>query len=179
VTKLRQGSPLQLAVLLVAVLSASACSSLPFKQQQPPDADQDGIADATDACPTTVSGSPVDADGCSLFRGSIHAVDFEPGDHQLNSASRDSLASLVALLNTHPEVVLQLEGHTDNRGAARDNLELSKRRVMSVVKYLVANGIDGERLKPYGIGENRPIMSNATASGRSENRRIEMSVVTQ
>ena len=166
------GSNLLMSIML------GACTALPLNRSVP-DGDNDSVADALDGCPNTVPGSPVDENGCSLFRGAIQSVDFKPGDHRLDSASRDSLANLVKMLNTYPEVVLQLEGHTDNRGEARENLALSKRRVMSVVKYLVANGIDGNRLKPFGIGENRPVMSNATAAGRSENRRIEMSVVTQ
>lgn len=165
-------------VLIATTVFISACNSLP-SQQSRLDGDNDKVADIDDACPDSQALEPVDADGCSLFRGSIKAVDFGPGDHRLNSDSRTSLAELVALLNTHPEVVLRLEGHTDNRGAARENLALSKRRVMSVVRYLVANGIDGNRLKPFGFGENRPIMTNASKEGRAENRRIDMSVVTQ
>jgi len=165
-------------VFIAATVFVSACNSLPARQSTL-DGDNDNVADIVDACPDTQALDLVDAEGCSLFRGSIKAVDFKPGDHRLNSDSRTSLAELVTLLNTHPEVVLKLEGHTDNRGAARENLALSKRRVMSVVRYLVANGIDGNRLKPYGFGENRPIMTNASIEGRAENRRIDMSVVTQ
>lgn len=170
--------PVSTALLIAVTLLISACNSLPSRQLLV-DSDNDKIADLIDICPGTNPNVPVGVDGCSLFSGSIDAVDFDPGDHQLNSGSRISLATLVELLNTHPDVVLQLEGHTDNRGAARDNLALSKRRVMSVVKYMVANGIDGNRLKPLGFGENRPVMTNASAQGRAENRRIEMSVVTR
>lgn len=164
--------------VLITVVFITACSSMPSRWTVE-DKDNDRVADTVDACLQTPPGSPVDEDGCSLFRGSIESVAFEPGKHQLNSESRASLTDLVALLNAHPEVVLRLEGHTDNRGAARQNLALSKRRVMAVIRFLVANGIDGNRLKPFGYGENRPIKSNATPEGRSENRRIEMSVVTQ
>lgn len=143
------------------------------------DKDNDTVTDALDECPMTVPGSPVDLAGCSLFRGKIEAVEFGPGDHRLNASSRESLANLVTLINAHPQVVLQLGGHTDNRGSARENLALSKRRVMSVVRYLVANGVAAERLKPTGYGESRPVVSNATESGRAQNRRIEMSVFTQ
>lgn len=166
------------AAWLTVMMVLSACNSMPSRFVVL-DNDKDGIADAVDACLRTALGNPVDENGCALFRGSIEAVAFEPGNHQLDSTSRSSLAELVAMLNEHPEVVLQLEGHTDNRGPAKANLALSKRRVMSVVRYLVSNGVDGNRLKPLGFGENRPIKSNATATGRSENRRIEMSVVTQ
>ncbi len=163
----------------IVLLLVSACGATPQRAAAQLDKDGDNVVDALDQCPLTLEGSPVDEVGCSLFKGNIEAVEFSPGDHRLNASSRASLAELVALLNQHPEVVLQLGGHTDNRGAARDNLALSKRRVMSVVKYLVANGVEGERLKPFGFGESRPVVTNATAEGRAQNRRIEMSVVTQ
>lgn len=177
VTKFKQWKLAPTAMLIALTMFISACNSLPSGRRLA-DRDNDKVADAVDACPGTKTANPVDADGCSLFGGAIDAVDFDPGDHRLNSTSRSSLAELIVLLNSHPEVVLKLEGHTDNRGAARDNLALSKRRVMSVVRYMVANGVDGNRLKPFGFGENRPIMTNVSEQGRAENRRIEMSVVT-
>lgn len=169
--------PFTMMLTLAAVLLISACSNVPVRLAK--DTDNDGVADAIDACLQTAQGSPVNEQGCSLFRGAIKAVEFAPNDHQLDAQSRESLAELVELLKAHPEVVLQLEGHTDNRGPARENLALSKRRVMSVVKFMVAHGVDGDRLKPVGYGENRPVKSNATEAGRRENRRIEMSVFTQ
>jgi len=189
---MRTGSLFACILLIGACLSA--CGATPYRlldqgdqvdqgdprdQQDRLDQDDDAVVDGKDKCPQTKPGSPVDEVGCALFRGQLDAVDFGPGDDQLSMSSRASLADLIELLNDHPEVVLQLGGHTDNVGAARENLDLSKRRVMSVVRYLVTNGIDGERLKPFGFGESRPIMSNTTAAGRAQNRRIEMSVITQ
>jgi len=163
-------------IFLVTLISA--CGATPYRPEVQ-DRDNDSVADGTDQCPLTEPGNPVDLVGCALFRGQLDTVDFEPGEHELNESGKASLAGLVELLNAHPQVALQLGGHTDNIGKARYNLGLSKRRVMSVVEYLVANGIDGERLKPFGFGESRPIMSNMTAAGRAQNRRIEMSVITQ
>lgn len=174
--RMRTGS-LFVCIWLLSLL-ISACGATPYRPVVL-DKDNDTIADGIDECPLTEPGNPVDAVGCTLFLGQLDAVDFGPGDHLLSGSSSASLAGLVELLNTHPEVVLQLGGHTDNVGAARENLDLSKLRVMSVVEYLVSNGIAGERLKPFGFGESRPIMSNTTAAGRAQNRRIEMSVITQ
>ncbi len=180
---MRTGSVFACIVLISACISA--CEATPFRpstEKEAPrvqDTDKDNIANGLDECPLTKAGVPVNNVGCTLFRGQLDAVDFGPGDHRLSASSRASLKGLIDLLNEHPEVVLQLGGHTDNVGAARENLELSKRRVMSVVKYLVSNGVDGERLKPFGFGESRPIVSNTTAAGRARNRRIEMSVITQ
>lgn len=163
-------------LIVICTLLVSACGSV-GQREVVLDSDADGVVDAEDQCPITRAQSPVRADGCAIFKGTIAALDFAPGDHGLNSASRESLSQLVDLLNEHPDVVIQLGGHTDNRGSAKANLALSKRRVMAVVRYLVANGIDGDRLQPFGFGESRPIISNTTAEGRAQNRRIEMSVV--
>ncbi|MBX2882093.1 MAG: OmpA family protein [Granulosicoccus sp.] len=163
---------------LLICLLISSCGATPYRPVVK-DTDNDSVADKLDQCPLTEPGNPVDQVGCSLFRGQLDAVDFGPGDDYLSMSSRVSLSGLIELLNEHPEVVVQLGGHTDNVGSASENLDLSKRRVMSVVKYLVANGVDGERLKPFGFGESRPIVSNTTAAGRAQNRRIELSVITQ
>ena len=84
------------------------------------------------------------------------------------------LERLVADLEAHPDAVLRLSGHTDNRGRAAANLELSKRRVMAVARFLVSRGIVPDRLRPYGYGESRPRTSNRTPLGRERNRRIEI-----
>lgn len=136
------------------------------------DRDADGVPDTLDDCPESGPNPVVDANGCDLFDRILQNVSFLPGDHRLGADSRQALMSLVVELNSYPEVIIRLDGHTDNRGNAAGNLELSKRRVMSVARFLVANGIEPERLKPFGFGESRPIASNATANGRERNRRI-------
>lgn len=141
------------------------------------DADDDGVSDKDDNCPNTPAGHIVRTSGCSLFFGSIEDVDFPADAYRLSSEARASLAELVTGLNDYPAIVIALGGHTDNRGKALENLELSKQRVLAVVRYLVSNGVAADRLKPYGYGESRPKVSNATAEGRAQNRRIELSVV--
>lgn len=177
---MRTGSRIACLFLIGLLIGGmlSACGATPHRPEVK-DSDNDSVADGIDVCPQTSPGNPVDEAGCTLFRGHLDAVDFGPGEHSLSLSSRASLAGLIELLNAHPEVVLQLGGHTDNLGTAKENLDLSKRRVMSVVKYLVSNGIEGDRLIPFGFGESRPIVSNTTAAGRAQNRRIEMSVITQ
>lgn len=141
------------------------------------DSDADGVRDRDDDCVSTLAADPVWTNGCSQFNGPIHGLAFAPGDHRLNREARRIVAVLVESMKQRPSVVLALGGHTDNRGAASDNLELSKRRVMAVVRYMVANGIDARRLQPYGYGESRPVRKNASREGRAVNRRIEVSVV--
>jgi OOP family OmpA-OmpF porin len=141
------------------------------------DADQDGIVDSLDNCADSTAGALVDATGCEIVMGVIEGLKFAPNETELSVDSRVVLSKLVDVLLRYPEVVIAVEGHTDNRGAASDNLELSKQRVLSVVRYMVSNGISANRIKPYGYGESRPRAPNATAEGREQNRRIEINIL--
>ncbi len=144
---------------------------------QTPDADQDGVPEEFDECPDTLSPRPVDKRGCAVLDGVLEGVVFAPGDAMLDADAQSALLDLVAELKAYPRTVVRIEGHTDNRGIAADNLELSKQRVLAVARFLVANGIPASRLKPVGFGESRPRAVNATAEGRELNRRIEIKVV--
>jgi len=142
------------------------------------DADNDGVRNSDDNCPDSTPGLTVSSDGCDLFNGVLDNVVFATSEYSLNLESRDSLDQLIMKLQAHPDVSIAIDAHTDNRGNAKDNLALSKLRVMAVVRYLVVKGVDGSRLYPHGYGESRPLVSNATEEGRARNRRIEVSEKT-
>ncbi len=72
---------------------------------------------------------------------------------------------------------MRIEGHTDSVGTRPYNLALSQRRAQSVVEYLVNKGIDPTRLSSQGFGMEKPIASNKTEEGRSQNRRVEMIIL--
>ena len=82
-------------------------------------------------------------------------------------------------LATHqcPQAYLIIVGHTDNRGSARYNRELSQRRAEAVRQWLIRKGIPEHRLQAVGRGEEAPIASNRTKAGRAKNRRIEIRVL--
>ncbi len=173
-------------VLGCAALVSSGCSTLgvgggtktgPGSLPADVDADGDGIADTLDLCPDTTFTVGVSTDGCSPFNGTVAGVVFASGGVQLGRDARSALNPLVEALLAHPDVRLEVQGHTDNRGSAEANLELSKLRVMAVVRYLVTSGVAPERLDPVAFGESRPIEKNATAEGRAANRRIEVRAI--
>ena len=141
------------------------------------DRDRDGVADIGDRCLDTTAGSLVDSSGCEIVTGVIEGLKFEPNESDLSVESRLILGNMVDALLRYPDTVISVEGHTDNRGSAADNLELSKQRVLSVVRYMVSQGMSPDRIKPYGYGESRPRAANATAEGREQNRRIEINIV--
>ena len=75
---------------------------------------------------------------------------------------------------THkPQSRIEIAGHTDNVGNPKRNKALSQERADACREYLMANGIDGTRIKAVGYGDERPIAPNDTEDGRQQNRRIE------
>jgi outer membrane protein OmpA-like peptidoglycan-associated protein len=75
----------------------------------------------------------------------------------------------------YTDYVVQLEGHTDSQGSPRKNQTLSEKRVQNIKAYLVQHfHLDPERIRAVGYGETRPIASNDTPEGRSQNRRVEV-----
>jgi OmpA-OmpF porin, OOP family len=152
----------------------------------PKDTDKDGIIDPEDACPETPG--PRDSDpkknGCPAARvdqGQIkilERVEFENNSAKLRPESDRILNAVLAVMNEHPEFTkLGVEGHTDNRGGANHNLDLSRRRAASVMKWLTQHGVDAARLTSKGLGMTKPIDSNDTDAGRQNNRRVEFHIL--
>ena len=98
---------------------------------------------------------------------------FESGSDVLTSNSAERLDELADLFIDHPDITVEIEGHTDATGSAELNLSLSQKRASAVKRALVDRGVQADRLIAYGYGEGVPLASNATAEGRARNRRIE------
>ena len=101
---------------------------------------------------------------------------FESDSYLLLNESKVELNKLIELLKSNPTLKIQISGHTDNAGSAAYNQQLSEDRARAVYDYLVANGIPAPRLSYKGYGETKPVQSNETEVGRSENRRTEFTV---
>jgi outer membrane protein OmpA-like peptidoglycan-associated protein len=84
------------------------------------------------------------------------------------------LNSVALVLKKYNQTLVDVFGHTDSTGSEQHNLDLSQRRALAVANYLSAQGVDSRRFAVTGFGESRPIASNATAEGRSQNRRVEI-----
>ena len=135
------------------------------------DSDGDGVVDTADRCAGTEDGLAVDVRGCS-FSGIIEGLYFDRGSDSLNGSAEAILDNIVLELRRFPNVVLEVQAHTDNRGKAVDNLALSQRRAESVANFMVGRGISANRLRARGFGESRPAFRNATEEGRRRNRRV-------
>ncbi|MFK7985967.1 MAG: OmpA family protein [Sandaracinaceae bacterium] len=153
------------------------------------DADGDDVSDEADHCPMTpgvlnegnpeCSGCPERA--CVSDAGEIRILDrveFETGSDHILERSTDVLEDVVSIVRSNNRIrSLRIEGHTDDRGDAPDNLELSVRRSAAVRAWLVEHGVEQGRLRAFGCGELHERTSNATANGRQENRRVEFYIL--
>jgi outer membrane protein OmpA-like peptidoglycan-associated protein len=152
-----------------------------------PDRDKDGIPNDVDACPDEPG--PQDPDpkrnGCpkAFVQGSqikiLDQVKFKTGSAQIlpGKDSQDVLDAVLGVLQKHAEITkVRVEGHTDNVGTAAFNKKLSEDRAASVVRWLVAHGVEASRLTSAGFGFERPLASNDSPDGRRENRRVEFHI---
>ena len=92
----------------------------------------------------------------------------------VRSDLRRDLGVVAGNLQAYPNSTISIEGHTDNTGTANYNRILSQRRANAVADILVNNGVPPERLYAVGRGENEPVASNLSATGRAQNRRVEI-----
>lgn len=104
---------------------------------------------------------------------------FEFDKHRIISASYPILDRLVEIMNKYPFIKLEIAAHTDNMGSFEYNMILSRRRVQSIVDYLVGKGISKDRIIGKGYGESRPVATNNTEEGREMNRRVEFIVINK
>lgn len=91
----------------------------------------------------------------------------------LSAGASTNLNKLVEVLNAYPDTDIEIQGHTDSKGADDYNLKLSERRASSVANFLRGKGVASGRVRIKGYGETAPVASNDTEDGRSQNRRVD------
>ena len=149
-----------------------------------PDNDADGVLDAADRCPSEAEtpNAYLDDDGCpdvipqaqADIIGVVRGIQFRANSARVLPQSFRVLKKVKAALAANPRLRVEIAGHTDDRGPRDANIELSKRRALVVLDWLVAQGIDPARLSTRGYGPDRPIDSNKHFGGRWKNRRVEL-----
>ena len=150
-----------------------------------PDNDGDTVPDGVDDCP--LDPGPADNRGCprtvqvDRTRGEIvilQRVEFATNQDEILARSEPVLEEVRAVLAANPAIRrVRVEGHTDARGRDTTNMDLSRRRAASVVRWLVGRGIAAERLESWGCGENLPRAGNESEAGRQTNRRVEFHII--
>lgn len=138
------------------------------------DIDGDGVGNEQDECFDTSPGTSVDATGCGLFDGVVEGITFRNGSARLDQSSKQILDRLAVRLLAFPEVRVEVQAHTDNKGAETINQSVSETRARFVADYLKRQGVPAEQLVPVAVGETRPRADNDTELGRLSNRRIEL-----
>ena len=152
----------------------------------PFDTDKDGLFDEEDDCPTVVG--PKENKGCpkkeltaeeiEAQKMKIEPVYFDYDKSNYISVEKAKIDKLISLLNENSNYNVNISGYTDSRGTDAYNLNLSKRRISSVIKAITAAKIKKNRIisqKP--MGETNPAASNDTEEGMAKNRRVEFEVI--
>ena len=151
------------------------------------DNDRDKIPDIRDRCPDEPEDMDGDADDDGCLTSSFivvredrielkQKVYFFLNKSEIEERSFDLLNGGSGTEVAY-DIKVRIEGHTDSRGPDAYNLKLSSESAESVKAYLVKAGIDAGRLEAKGYGEERPIDTNLTEDGRSENRRVEFNII--
>lgn len=109
----------------------------------------------------------------------LFGVNFEFDKSTFLPESYPILKHLLTVLQNHPEINIEIQGHTDNYGSDLYNIGLSQRRADAVKNYLIEYGIEPNRLIANGLGEGFPIADNSTPRGRAFNRRIEIKITNK
>lgn len=143
-----------------------------------PDADGDGVKDLEDQCPDEAGTK--ENNGCPEITQEIierlqeigKIIYFATNDSKLNERNNQILDEVFNTLQNYSSYKVVVEGHTDSSGQASFNQELSEKRANSVMRYLIEKGMAPSRVSAKGYGETRPAVSNDTAEGRRENRRV-------
>jgi outer membrane protein OmpA-like peptidoglycan-associated protein len=101
---------------------------------------------------------------------------FDTGRAELKPGAARSIEQITSFLSEHPERKVQIEGFTDSQGSDDYNLELSQKRADAVAMAIIQRGIDAQRVRAMGYGEEFPKASNTDAGSRQLNRRVEIVV---
>lgn len=111
----------------------------------------------------------------SLIR--LEKLIFAQGKATITEESYGELNELVSMLQSNRDMIIQLEGHTDFRGNARENMKLSQRRVEAVKEYLVSKGVNKKRIRTVAFGGEKPLTTSGDPDSRSKNRRVEVRII--
>lgn len=121
--------------------------------------------------------------GVRVARNGSDIMLIMPGDITFATDSADIkphfyrvLNSVAVVLKKYNKTAVGITGYTDNTGSAEHNQVLSEQRAQSVATYLASQGLNSNRFAVVGYGARNPIASNATAAGRAQNRRVEISI---
>lgn len=127
---------------------------------------------------TALPGAQVErvGEGIRLVLGE-NAVRFDTNKSTLTASAQANLDKIIPVLKEYADTDIKIYGFTDNTGAVAYNQTLSEQRSASVKNYLASKGLSTSRITTSGMGINDPVASNDTPEGRSQNRRVEFTIM--
>jgi outer membrane protein OmpA-like peptidoglycan-associated protein len=123
------------------------------------------------------TGVSVTRDGDNIILNMPSNITFEVNKSDVKPSFGEVLYSVSLVLKEYKSTMIEVAGHTDSTGSDSYNQMLSQQRAHAVSSILMQNGIQSVRIDTVGYGEGRPIASNATATGRQQNRRVELTLL--
>lgn len=123
-----------------------------------------------------VEGAKVERVGEGILVTFDSGILFDYDSATVKPAARDNLRNFAESLGKYPDTKVMLVGHTDADGTDSYNQGLSERRARAAADYLVTQGVPRARIEATGRGEAEPVASNDTASGKTQNRRVEIAI---
>ncbi len=126
---------------------------------------------------TRVEGARVERQENNIFITFKADLLFDVDSSTLKPGAYDEVDAVANILRRYPETRVRVLGHTDSTGSEKYNMELSERRADAVKESLVRAGVVPGRVTARGIGETKPLASNATESGRQMNRRVTIEIL--
>lgn len=108
----------------------------------------------------------------------LETLTFAQGSSTITSIAHEELDQLAKTLNNNPNMMIQLEGHTDFRGDPKLNLKLSKERVEATRDYLASKGVSKSRIKTEAYGGSKPLAVENNSDAHSINRRVEVRILS-
>lgn len=122
------------------------------------------------------SGVEVSREGDNIHLYLPGNITFETGSARIQPQFNAILDDVATVLNEYPKTVLRIEGHTDDRGDAQYNQQLSESRALSVKSHLISYQVDARRIVTVGLGEFAPLVPNDSPENRQKNRRVELKI---
>ncbi|MDA1369537.1 MAG: OmpA family protein [Proteobacteria bacterium] len=155
----------------------TAATPQPAPAPAPVDSDRDGVPDDRDACPDTPRNYAVDERGCPIPAEEIARVEllvnFDFDRSEVKPEYFSEIERVAAFMSQYPDVIVELEGHTDSVGTDAYNLGLSDRRANAVRQVMIGQfNVQASHISAVGYGESQPVAGNDSSAGRAQNRRV-------
>ncbi len=146
---------------LSLILIISACSSVQITEEAVSDQSVAGVSITSKSTATQ-----------AVLANAVVYFDYDKSN--LTAKSIQALKGVSDLMKRNQKISISIEGHADERGTREYNLALGQRRAESVASYLIANGVNRNRLITKSYGEERPLSLGSNDTAWSKNRRVEI-----